>query len=176
MVPRKPAKFENPGWNFPEISFVIYSRKTGKYLNQNFFTGGWPKIVWIKQCFSIFGSTRLTCDPTVFPGKIITNIAESNSIFSGKGRGDKVFILTYFVSWMAEVFPLYCLFCFDFDHLQEEKRGQSWAKSANFGPVPFSINTRLFQKIFKQYFKQYFCLLEYYLWWEFRQYWTILGE
>ena len=39
MVPRKPAKFENPGLNFSEMSFVIYSRKTGKYLNLNFFTG-----------------------------------------------------------------------------------------------------------------------------------------
>ena len=34
MVPRKLAKFENPGKSFSEMSFVIYSRKTGKYLNQ----------------------------------------------------------------------------------------------------------------------------------------------
>ena len=36
MVPRKPAKFETPGYNFSEMSFVIYSRKTGKYFNQIF--------------------------------------------------------------------------------------------------------------------------------------------
>ena len=36
MVPRKPAKFENPGQKFSEMSFVIYSRKTEKYLNQTF--------------------------------------------------------------------------------------------------------------------------------------------
>ena len=39
MVPRKAAKFENPSKNFSEMSFVIYSRKTGKYLNQNYFIG-----------------------------------------------------------------------------------------------------------------------------------------
>ena len=39
MVPRKPAKFEYPGENFSKMSFVIYSRKTGKYFNKNFFTG-----------------------------------------------------------------------------------------------------------------------------------------
>ena len=37
MVPRKPVKFENLGQHFSEMSFVIYSRKTGKYLNQFFF-------------------------------------------------------------------------------------------------------------------------------------------
>ena len=37
MVPRKPAKFETPGYNFSEMSFMIYSRKTGKYLNESFF-------------------------------------------------------------------------------------------------------------------------------------------
>ena len=37
MVPRKLAKFETPGYNFSEMFFVIYSRKTGKYLNQGFF-------------------------------------------------------------------------------------------------------------------------------------------
>ena len=69
-----------------------------------------------------FDSTHLTCDPTVFPSKIIPNIAKSNRIFPRKGRGDKDFILTYLDSSVAEVFPLYCLF-FYFDHHQEEKRG-----------------------------------------------------
>ena len=41
---------------------------------------------------------------------------------------------------------------FDFDHLQEEKRAQSWTKSANFGVRPLSINIRILQKIFKQCF------------------------
>ena len=90
MVPRKPAKFENPGQNFSEVSFVIYSRKTGKYLNQNIFTGNWPGIVWMKYYLSNFDSIPLTCDLTVFP--------------------DKDFILTYLDSSMAEVFPHFCLF------------------------------------------------------------------
>ena len=37
MIPRKPARFENLGYNFSKMSLVIYSCKTGKYLNQNFF-------------------------------------------------------------------------------------------------------------------------------------------
>ena len=64
----------------------------------------------MKQYLSNFDSTPWTCDPTVFPGKIIPNIAKSNRIFPGKEGGDKDFILTYFDSSMAEVFPHYCLF------------------------------------------------------------------
>ena len=44
---------------------------------------------------SNFDSTLLTCDPALFPGKNIPNIAPSNRIFPGKGRRDKNFILTY---------------------------------------------------------------------------------
>ena len=43
----------------------------------------------MKQHLSNFNSATLTCDPTVFPGKIIPNIAKSDRIFPGKGRGDK---------------------------------------------------------------------------------------
>ena len=42
------------------------------------------EIVFIK-----FDSTPLNCDPTMFPGKRILNIAKSFHIFPGKGRGDK---------------------------------------------------------------------------------------
>ena len=42
----------------------------------------------------------------VFPGKNSANIADSNHIFPGKGRGDKAFTLTY----LAEVFLHYYLF------------------------------------------------------------------
>ena len=104
MVPGKPAKFENPGWNFSKMFFVIYSCKTGKYLNQDYFTGSSPGIVWMKYYLPNFDSTHLTCDLTVFPSKIIPNIAKSNRIFPRKGRGDKDFILTYLDSSMVEVF------------------------------------------------------------------------
>ena len=90
----------------------------------------------MKQYLSNFDSTPFTCYPALFPGKNISNIAKSNRIFPEKGRGDKDFILPYFDSSLAEVFPHHCLF-FDFGHLQEEKRGQSWTESANFGTAPF---------------------------------------
>ena len=46
----------------------------------------------MKQYLSNFDSTPLTFDPALFPGKNIPNIAKSNRIFPGKGRGDKDFI------------------------------------------------------------------------------------
>ena len=46
------------------------------------------EIVFVK--FSLF---LLTCDFALFTGKNIRNIAKSNGIFPGKGRGYKEFIL-----------------------------------------------------------------------------------
>ena len=137
MVPRKPAKFEYPGETFSEMSFVIYSRKTGKYLNQNFFTGSWPGIVWTKNICQILIQPLLTFDPALFPGKNIPNIAKSNRIFPGKGRWDKDFILTYLDSPMAEVFPHYCLF-FSILAIFRRKRGVIVApKVLTLGPFLF---------------------------------------
>ena len=68
------------------MSFVIYNRKTGKYLNQDFFTESWPGIVWMKLYLLNFNSTPLTCDPALLPGKNIPNIAKSNRIFSERGE------------------------------------------------------------------------------------------
>ena len=79
----------------------------------------------------------MNCYPAMFPGKNIPNIARSNHIFPGKGRGDKDFILTYLDSSMADAFLHYCLIFSDFGHLQDEKRGQCWTKSANFRSVYF---------------------------------------
>ena len=73
------------------MSVVIYSRKTGKYLNQNFLAGSSPGIVCIKCYLSNFDSTPLNCDPALIPDKNIPIIAKSNCIFAGKGRGHKDF-------------------------------------------------------------------------------------
>ena len=63
-------------------------------------------IVWIKKyVLSNFDFIPLTCDPALFSGSNSPNIAKSNLIFLGKGRRDKVLILTYLDSPMAEVFP-----------------------------------------------------------------------
>ena len=80
------------------MSFVTYSRKTRKYLNQNFFTESLPEMVRMKNYWSNFG-------------KNISNIAKSNHIFPGKGREGKDFILTYLDSSMAEAFlPVLLIF------------------------------------------------------------------
>ena len=153
------------------MSFVIYSRKTGKYLNQNFFTGSWTRIVYMKKYLSNFDSNPLTCDPALFPVKNIPNIAKSNRIFPEKGRADKNFILTYLDSSVAEVFPKYCLF-FSILATFRRKRG------VRVGPKVVTLGPFLFHKYSdpSKVFKQCFCLLQYYLSWVFRQYWTILGE
>ena len=91
----------------------------------------------MKYYLSNFDSTPLISDPALCPGKNIPNIAKSNRLFLGKWRGDKGFIFTNLDSSVAEVFLHYCLFFFGFGHLQEEKRGQSWTKSANVWSIPF---------------------------------------
>ena len=64
----------------------------------------------MKKDVSNFDSTPLTCDPVLFPGKNIPNIARNNHIFPGKGRGDKDFILVDLDSSIAKVFQNSCLF------------------------------------------------------------------
>ena len=58
-----------------------------------------------------------------------------------KGEGGRALILTYLDSPMAEFFPHHWLYLFDFAHLQKEMGGQSWTKSANFGPSLFHQNS-----------------------------------
>ena len=50
-------------------------------------------------------------------------------------------------------------------------RGSKLDQKCKFWVRPFSVKTQIFQNIFKQCF----CLLVYYLWWEFQQNWTIFG-
>ena len=92
----------------------------------------------MKHYLSVFGSTSLTCDLTVFPDKIIPNTAKSNRILPGKGRGDKDLILTYLDSSMAEVFPL-CLF-FSILIIFRRKRG------VKVGPKVLISRPSLFHK------------------------------
>ena len=105
----------------------------------------------MKQYLSNFDSTTLTCDPTVFPGKIIPNIAKSNRIFPGKEGVGKDFILTYFYSSMADVFPDYCLF-FSILTIFGRKRGlKVGPKVLTLGPTLFHLYSnpsKHFQTVF----------------------------
>ena len=78
----------------------------------------------IYKILSNFDSNSLICDPFPFLGKNSPNIPKSNSVFPGKGRGDRAFILTYLDSSMAKVFPHHC-FYLNFGHLQAETGGKS---------------------------------------------------
>ena len=88
---------------------------------------------------SSFDSIPLTCDPALFPSKSIPNIAKSNRILLGKGRGDKDFILTYLDSSMAEVFSRHCLF-FSILAVFRRKRG------VKVGPKVLTVGLPLFHK------------------------------
>ena len=113
------------------MTFVINNCKTGKCWNQNFFEN--------LQNFVKFDSNDLICDPTLFPGKNSRNIAKSNHIFPGKGKGDRAWILTYFDSLMAEIFPHNCLF-FSISVIFREKR------VVKVGPIVPTLDPSLFQK------------------------------
>ena len=141
-----------------QISFVIYSPKLENVGTKIPLQEVDQESFGSNLTLSNFDSYPLTCDSALFSDKNSPNIAKSNSIFPWKERGDKALILTYLDSSVAEVFRHYCLF-FYVGHLKAET------------VRPFSVKTRIFQKIFKQ------CcfLLEYYLWSEVRQYWTIFG-
>ena len=93
----------------------------------------------MKKYFLNFNSTPLTSDSALFPGKNIPNIAKSNGIFPGKGRGDKDFILTYLGSLTAEVFLHHCLF-FSILTIFRRKRGvEVRPKVQTLGPSHFHI-------------------------------------
>ena len=122
------------------MSFVIYSRKTGKYLNQNFLQEddqelcGWNSI----SQFLILLLWLVT--PACYLVKIF-HILKSNHIFPGKGREDKDFILTYLNSSMAEVFAA-LLLIFRF---WPSSRGKEGSKSLFYKYLNSSKN---FQTLF----------------------------
>ena len=100
---------------------------------------------------SNFDSVPLTFDPALFPDKNIANIAKSNRIFPGKGRGDKDFILIYLDSSMAEVFPHYCLFFFILAIFMRKRGVKVGSKMLTLGPSFFHKYSNLsknFQTVF----------------------------
>ena len=72
---------------------------------------------------------------------------------------------------MLEVF-IYC--CLSFPILAIFR----WKRVVKVGPKVQTLGPSLFHECLNpsSFFNQWFCLLEYYLWWEFRQYWTIFGR
>ena len=89
----------------------------------------------MKKYLSNFGTAPLTCDPALFPGKNIPNIAKRNRIFPGQERGD--FILTYLDSSMADVFTHYWLFISILVTFRREKVVKVGPKVLTLGPSLF---------------------------------------
>ena len=113
----------------------------------------------IYKILSNFGSNPLICDATLFPGKNSPNIAKSNSVFPGKGRGDRALILTYLDSSLAEAFCHDCL-SFSISAIFKGKRVvKVEPKVQTLGPSLFYENSNP-----SNFFKQWFCLPKYCLW------------
>ena len=121
----------------------------------------------MKQGLSNFDSNPLNCDPTLFLGKNSPNIAKRYRIFPGKRGGDKALVLKYLDSPMLKFFGS-TGYSFPFRPSSGRKGGSKLDQKCSTIGASFK-KTRILQKIFKQWF----CLLEYYLWWEFWKYWTI---
>ena len=119
---------------------------------------------------SNFDTNPFTCGLTLLPGKSSPNIANKKHVFPEKGRGDRALILTYLDSPMAEVFPHYCL-SFSILVIFREKL------VVKIGLKVQTLDLFFLWKLesFNFFSNNVFCLLEYWLWWEFRQYWTIFG-
>ena len=113
------------------MSFVILC-KTGKCWNQNVLTD--------LQIQSNFDSKPLICDSTLFPGK---NIAKSNCVFPGKGREDRVLILTCLDCLMVEVFLHNCLSFSILVIFREKRVLKVGLKVQNLDPSLFNENLNL---------------------------------
>ena len=101
MVPRKAAKLENPVKIVLKCPLWSIAAKL-----ENVRTKAFLQIYGI---LSNFDSNPLICDPTLFPGKNSPNIAESNCLLRGNGKGDSALILTHLNNLMAEGFFHHCL-------------------------------------------------------------------
>ena len=113
----------------------------------------------IYKISSNLDSNPLICDPTLFFDKNSPNIAKNNRVFPEKGGGDRVLILTYLDSPMAEVFPHFCL-SFSILAIFREKR------VVKVGPKVQTLDPFLFHENLSpsMFFRTMLCLLEYYLW------------
>ena len=109
-------------------------------------------------------------DTDLFPDENSPNIAKSNRVFPVKGKKDRALILTYLDSPKVDVFPHYSL---SFS-ISVTFRGK-WV--IKVGPKMKILGLSLFHENSNpsNLFQQCFCLLKYYLWWDFWQYCIIFG-
>ena len=135
VVPGKAAKHEKMGKKFTKTIFGTYSRKTGKFWNETFFTGRCPGTVLLKQVISSFNSDPSTFDHGRFLAKNNLNRAKSNRIFLGKKRRDRDFIWQYLDSPMAKGF-LVTFLLFLISAILRKKRGSMLSQKCKFWVYP----------------------------------------
>ena len=122
------------------MSFGIYSRKTGKYLNQNFFAGSWPGIVWMKNYLSNFGSAPLTWLKTLpsFLVKIFQILWKVMVFFPERGEEIKT---SFWHSWIAQWLKFFLTTAYFFSILAILKK-----RGVKFEPKVLILGPSLFHK------------------------------
>ena len=112
----------------------------------------------------------MICNLTLLSGTNSPNIANSNRVFPGKERRDRALIWHIWIAQWLKFFPT-TVYLFSVLAIFREKRVVKVGLKVKTLIRLFFVKARILQT----FFKQCFCLLEYYFWWEFRQYWTISG-
>ena len=151
MGPRKAAKLKNP--------VKIFLKCPLRFITVKVNNVGTKMFSQIYKISSNLDSNPLICDPILFLGKNSPNIAKNNRIFPGKRGGDRVLILTYLDSPMAEVFPHFCLSFSILAIFRGEQVVKVGPKVQTLGPFLFHENSNP-----SMFFQTMLCLLEYYLW------------
>ena len=142
------------------MSFVIYSCKTGKCWNHNVLTN--------LQDFVKFWLNLWFVTLTYFLTKAVQILRKVIVIFLERGEEIEPWFWHIWIAQWLKFFPI-TAYLFRF-------RPSSWGNGWSMLDQKCKLWLRLFfmkTRILQVFFKQCFCLLEYYLWREFRQYWTI---
>ena len=130
------------------MSFVISCRKAKKYLNQSFLQDfDQEPCEWNSICQILILPLWLVTPPC-FLIKLPQILQKVIVFFLERERWNKDFILTYLDSSIAEVFPHYYLFFFDFVHLQEGKS----KRGLKVGPKVLTLGPSLFHKYSKLHY------------------------
>ena len=131
---KKTSQIWKSGLKFSEMSFVISSRKTEKYLNQFFL----QEVDQNSICQILILFLWLVAPPCFLVK--LPQILQKVIVFFPEGGGEtKTLFWHIWIAQWLKFFRTATYFIFDFDHLGEgkSKRAKSWTESTNFGSAPF---------------------------------------
>ena len=133
------------------MSFVMYSRKTGKCWKQNFFIGSWKELCWWNRFCQTSILALWLVTPPCFLAKI-AQILQKVIVFLPE-RGEELKPWFWHI-WIAQRLKLFHTnaYCFRFQLSSVGKQGANVGpKILSFGPSLFHKNSnpsKMFQKNF----------------------------